>query len=516
MSDKVYSETLPQDVEIPFDVLSLSGITQDSRKVKDGYAFFALDGVHVKGSDYIPQAIENGAKFIVAGEDVVRPDADVEFYNYHTPALMLAMACAKFYAPQPDIMVAVTGTNGKSSVVHFVRQLWTSMGVKSASLGTLGLEGDGISIAGNMTTPEPVTLHEVLREVKQHGIEHVAMEASSHGLEQKRMHGVYLKAAGFTNLTQDHLDYHGTMEAYADAKSKLFGIVLPPDGFAVINADDPSYRDISKGIKLSRMLTYGRSGKEIRLISCMPSSRGQDVRISVFGEEYSFSTSLAGQFQVMNMLCALGMVMVERFDDVECINSLVAALPRLKTVPGRLQAVEGHPNGAGIYVDYAHTPDALETVLNALRPHVSGRLVALFGCGGDRDTGKRPMMGEIAERLADHVIVTDDNPRSEDPAQIRNEILQDILHNVYPEGGAVHTAVSESGVREISPGTVIEEIGGRAEAIEAAIKGLKDGDILVIAGKGHEQGQIFADRTEPFCDVEEARKAIGYLHNEKV
>jgi UDP-N-acetylmuramoyl-L-alanyl-D-glutamate--2,6-diaminopimelate ligase len=396
---------------------------------------------------------------------------------------------AQFYGRQPETIVAVTGTNGKSSTVHFVRQIWEVLGHRAASLGTLGIEGAGVKRAGSMTTPDPVTLHAELATLAQEGITHLAMEASSHGLDQYRLDGVRVKAAGFTNLSRDHLDYHKDMEGYRAAKARLFAEILEPGGTAVLNADVPEYEALKhlceeRGV---RVIGYGRAagGSGLHLVSLEPLPNGQAIEVEIEGVTEKFTLPLIGEFQAMNALCALGLVIAEHPDDAAYIHEAVKALEALKPAPGRLQPVSGHPSGAAVYVDYAHTPDALSHALGALRPHTAGRLVCLFGCGGDRDHGKRPLMGDVAVKLADRVIVTDDNPRSEDPASIRREIL----------GGA--------------PGAL--EIEGRAKAIQVALEGLDAGDVLLIAGKGHERGQIFADRTEPFDDVEEAEKAIGRL-----
>jgi UDP-N-acetylmuramoyl-L-alanyl-D-glutamate--2,6-diaminopimelate ligase len=332
-----------------------------------------------------------------------------------------------------------------------------------------------------MTTPDPVTLHAHLADLAAAGITHLALEASSHGLHQFRLDGVKIKAAGFTNLTRDHLDYHMTMDEYRDAKLRLFSEVLAEDGTAVVNADAPEAALISKicADRKIRCWTYGQAGKDLRILESEPVSQGQKLKLEIMGRRAGLTLPLVGSFQAMNVLCAAGLAAAL---DENKLDDIIDTLPLLEGVPGRLQLVPGHPKNAAVYVDYAHTPDALENILASLRPHTDKRLVCLFGCGGDRDSGKRPVMGQIAARLADLVIVTDDNPRSEDPASIRASILE----------GAPNAL----------------EVSGRRDAIRQAISLLEEGDILVIAGKGHEQGQIFADRVDPFDDGNEAHSAM--------
>ncbi len=390
---------------------------------------------------------------------------------------------------QPEYIVAVTGTNGKTSVVSFARQIWIDLGYKSASLGTLGAigpDGKRIDEGAPLTTPDPVALHRLLDSLAGEGFDHVAFEASSHGLDQFRLDGVRIKVAAFTNLTRDHLDYHGTEEAYLAAKLRLFSEVLPPEGIAVVNVDTAygvrvAEAAASAGRKVWRV---GRAGKEIRLIDAALGPKGQTLSVEVHGERYEVALPLAGGFQASNALLAAGLV-------IACgggQHSTMQALERLETVPGRMQwvgEVGTGESGASVYVDYAHTPDALRTVLEALRPHTKHRLHLVFGCGGDRDAGKRPLMGMLAAALADHTIVTDDNPRGEVPAEIRREIMEGV-----PEGSDV------------------EEIGDRAKAIKAAVGALEPGDALVIAGKGHETGQIVGKVVLPFDDAEVTRAAI--------
>jgi UDP-N-acetylmuramoyl-L-alanyl-D-glutamate--2,6-diaminopimelate ligase len=394
----------------------------------------------------------------------------------------LALSAARLHPRRPEKVVAVTGTSGKSSVADFTRQLFATLGHKSASLGTLGVITSDGAAYGSLTTPDPISLHETLDHLAGEGVTRLAMEASSHGIDQRRLDGVSLSAAGFTNLGRDHLDYHGTTEAYAAAKLRLFDTLLPSDAPAVVNADGP-YADVflqgvrRRGLKL---LTTGSAGDAIRLIEARPDGFRQALTVEAFGRTVRTALPLLGAFQVENALLAAGLVLAVEGEDrtVEVLEGLSG----LKGVSGRLEQV-GETQGALCIVDYAHKPDALSHVLDALRPFTSGRLVCILGCGGDRDRGKRPLMGRIAVEKADVVIVTDDNPRSEDPAAIRAEILK----------GA--------------PGA--REIGDRALAIRTAVDGLRSGDVLVVAGKGHETGQIIGDRTLPFSDHDEVRAAIA-------
>ena len=460
---------------------SIKGITQDSRQVRPGWLFAALSGSRQDGHAYIIDAIRHGATHLLVRRGVVVPPeaAGLVVVESDNPHHDLSVMAAEFYARQPDNIVAVTGTNGKTSTVHFTQQLWQSQNIHSASLGTLGVRGDGVVKTGSMTTPDQVSLHAGLADLAAAGITHLAMEASSHGLKQHRLDGVNLSAAGFTNLTRDHLDYHPDMKDYLNAKARLFSDVLRPGGVAVLNADVPEF-DVLSAITMQRGIavrSYGTAGKDFRLIAREALPGGQRVMLEVLGRKHDLIIPLVGAFMVMNALCALGLAMAGNDD-----QAYVDTLRNIGGAPGRLQLVPGHPKGAAVYVDYAHTPDALDNILRALRPHTTGRLICLFGCGGDRDPGKRPMMGKIASDLADMVVVTDDNPRGEDAAKIRAAIVAS------------------------SPGA--KNIDGRCAAIAYAIDELQNGDVLVLAGKGHEQGQIFADHVDPFDDVDEAEKAI--------
>lgn len=455
------------------DVSSLKGLTQDSRAVEQGFLFAAFEGEQSDGRDYIPAAIKSGATVILAPTGTTLPkDSSAELVTDDNPRKTFAHLVAQFYPNQPDTIVAVTGTNGKTSIVNFVEQIWKSLGFNAASIGTL---------QGGMTTSDPVTLHKNLVALKSDGITHLAMEASSHGLHQYRLDGANVSAAGFTNLSRDHLDYHKDMDDYLTAKSRLFTEVMNANGTAIINADTPQAQTLIDGIN-AKIWTYGRAGEHFKIISLTPTPHGQKCEFEILGERYNLNINLVGEFQILNVLCALALVMSEEGVDHK---KAIASIDNLKGVRGRLENIKGHPQNAGIYVDYAHTPDALENVLNALRPHTDNKLICLFGCGGDRDAGKRAQMGEIANNLADEIIITDDNPRSEDPACIRAAIM-----------AAAPKAT---------------EIGSRREAITHAIQNLTHGDVLVIAGKGHEQGQIFATHTDPFDDAEEVKAAIKTL-----
>ncbi len=462
----------------------IAGLTADSRQVRPGDLFAALPGTRVDGRDFIPDALKRGASAVLAPLGTGLGDARAALVIDSNPQRRFAQAAARFFAPQPGTVVAVTGTNGKTSVANFTRQIWARLGKEAASLGTLGLVAPKRVVAGSMTTPDPVNLHRTLGELARDGVTHVAMEASSHGLDQFRLDGVQVAAAAFTNLTRDHLDYHHDMESYWKAKRRLFSDVMPPRRAAVVNADSPYADDLIALCRRQghRILSYGRTGDAIRLAAVTPTARGQDIELVAAGARHRIHLPLAGTFQAANAVCALGLVIA---CDAASAAKAVAALETLEGVPGRLQHVATTPAGAAVYVDYAHTPDALETILTALRPHAAKRLLVVFGCGGDRDAGKRPEMGRIAARLADLVIVTDDNPRSEDPAAIRAQVL----------AGA--------------PGA--REIGDRHEAIRVAVRELSAGDLLVLAGKGHESGQILKDRTLPFDDAVEARRAVAEL-----
>ena len=464
--------TLASDPEI-------GGLTADSRAVRPGDLFAALPGSKIDGRNFIAEAVDKGAAAVLAPLGTPLADHRAVLVGDDNPRRRFALMAARFYHRQPRAMVAVTGTNGKTSVTDFTRQIWTGLGLPAASLGTIGLISPRLVQPGALTTPDPVTLHQTLAKLADDGVTHAAFEASSHGLSQYRLDGVTIAAAAFTNLTRDHLDYHGTMESYWQAKVRLFTEVMPPRRAAVLNADSPRCGELAELCRKCghRVFTYGVDGNEIRIAGNTPSAHGQTLELIVLGQRFQLHLPLAGAFQASNAVAALGLAIATGAE----IQPAVKMLERLEGVPGRLQKVAERTNGAAVYVDYAHTPDALETVLSALRPHAAGNLVVVFGCGGDRDPGKRPQMGQIAAALADRVIITDDNPRSEEPAAIRTAILAGC-----PGAG---------------------EIGDRRDAIRVAVASLQSGDVLVVAGKGHESGQIVKDRVLPFDDAEEARQA---------
>jgi UDP-N-acetylmuramoyl-L-alanyl-D-glutamate--2,6-diaminopimelate ligase len=465
----------------------IAGIAADSRAVGPGFLFAALTGQHFDGRRFAGAAVARGAAAILT-DDPAALDLSPTMREQITivadpdPRRRFALAAARFYGGRPRIVAAVTGTNGKTSVAHFTREIWGAAGHPAASLGTLGLVSPRGRRAGTLTTPDPPALHHELAALAADGIEHVAIEASSHGLAQYRLDGLSVDAAAFTNLTRDHLDYHPNMAAYRAAKDRLFSDLLAPGRSAVLNRDSgefPRLAALCAGHG-HPVTGYGADRRaDLRLVEARPRGSGQDLAIEIFGRRYELFLPLLGAFQAINALAAFGLATAT---GVACETG-VAALAALSGVPGRLQFVAGSPEGGGVVVDYAHTPDALATVLKALRPHAAGRLVVLFGCGGDRDPGKRPLMGRIAAETADRAYVTDDNPRGEDPAMIRRAIL-----------AAAPDAI---------------EIGDRRRAIAAAIGELGPGDLLVIAGKGHETGQIVGGETLPFDDAEIAADIVA-------
>ncbi len=468
--------------------VEVTGLTSDSREVRPGNLFAALPGTRADGRDFIKDALARGAGSVLAPRGTVLPDghAGIPLVEDDQPARRLALMAARFYTAQPDVICAVTGTNGKTSVASFLRQMWAHAGLAAASLGTLGVTGPGFHEPGRLTTPDPVKLHQILSLLTDAGISHLAMEASSHGLEQFRLDGVRLQAAAFTNLSRDHLDYHGTEEAYFEAKSRLFAAVLPAGAMAVLNADIPQFdalETLCRG-RGQRVISFGTSGADIRIAGARADGLGQRVTLEVAGASHEVHLPLVGAFQVANAACALGLFVATGGE----AGAGLEAAARLEGAPGRMELIGRTENGAAVFVDYAHTPDALANALAALRPHTDGALVVVFGCGGDRDAGKRPEMGRIAAGAADRVIVTDDNPRSEDAARIRIEIL-------VGAGSDGHGAV--------------REIADRGAAIATAIAELAPGDVLIVAGKGHERGQIVGEEVLPFDDREEVAKGLS-------
>jgi len=469
--------TGPLDVEI-------AGLTADSRRVHPGFLFAALPGSEADGRDYVPAALKAGAAALLLPEGShLSIPPEIAVLTTANPRRALALMAARFAGAQPKIVCAVTGTAGKTSTTVFARQLWTLLGHRAGSMGTIGVVAPGYERGESLTTPDPIELHAMLAELARKDVHHVAIEASSHGLDQYRLDGVQLAAAAFTNLSRDHLDYHPTMEAYLKAKLRLFEVLLPSGAAAVINADiEAAARLVEIAVRRKlRLVRFGRKGCEIKLLKQTPSATGQVLELKVLGQQHTVDFPVVGLFQAENLLAALGLVIGSGADP----EKAVGMIDRLTGVHGRIEHVATTPSGGTIYVDYAHKPAGLEAVLTALRPHAEGKLVVLFGCGGDRDPGKRPQMGEIATRLADRVIVTDDNPRTEDPATIRAAILK----------GAPDAT----------------EIGDRAQAIKLAIGALQHGDLLVIAGKGHETYQIVGKTKHPFDDSAVARAAVAEI-----
>jgi len=461
----------------------VTGFALDHRKVVRGSVFGAFKGAVFNGEDFIGQAVDRGAVAVIA-----RPDAIVDrvpLLPDPEPRRLFATLAAKFYAPFPETVVAVTGTNGKTSTVEMARQMWRMLGHRSASIGTLGVTTSDDQVSTGLTTPDIVTFLNNMAGLKRMGISHVAYEASSHGLDQHRAEGVPLAAAAFTNFSRDHLDYHQTMEAYFEAKMRLFEELLPPGKPAVIWTDDPKSDEVIDRARLTGrdVLTVGRRGEIIRLVEQKPTSLGQTLVLEYGGKSHQLALPLIGAYQSANVLTAAGLVLATGAD----WNATFTAMQRVAPVRGRLERAVISRDGVPVYIDYAHTPDALEAAIAALRPHVAkekgARLITVFGAGGDRDQGKRPQMGAVATRLSDVVIVTDDNPRSENPAVIRSAIMA------------------------AAPGAT--EVPGRREAIAEAIRIARDGDIVLVAGKGHETGQIIGDQVLPFDDALVARECAA-------
>ncbi|MEM6565658.1 MAG: UDP-N-acetylmuramoyl-L-alanyl-D-glutamate--2,6-diaminopimelate ligase [Pseudomonadota bacterium] len=471
----------------------ITGLAVDNRNVRPGFLFFALPGAKTHGARFIPAALDAGATAIVTDAEGARvadaalASASAVLIVTDAPREALARTAALWFGAQPQTVVAVTGTNGKTSVATFVRQIWTLLGHKAVNLGTTGVEGDWTAPLAH-TTPEPITLHRTLAQAAEAGVTHAAMEASSHGLDQRRLDGVTLTAAGFTNITQDHLDYHHDFEDYFNAKAGLFARVLPEDAQAVVNID------VERGVDMAAIakargcpvLSVGRDIGDLHLGNIQLNQTGQTVCFKYFGDQHVRRLRLIGDFQAENVMLAAALVIACGADPAEVFDTL----EELETVRGRMQLAATRDNGASIFVDYAHTPDAVGRALQALRPHVLGRVIVVVGAGGDRDRSKRPLMGQAAADHADLVIVTDDNPRSEDPALIRAAVL------------------------EGAPDAL--EVGDRAEAILRAVDMLGPGDALLIAGKGHESGQIIGDDVLPFDDVEQASVAVATLDGRPV
>ena len=466
-------------------VEQFSGLASDSREVKPGYLFAALPGSKANGAQFLKDAVARGAVAVLGPPEVATTAAalGVRFIASDNPRRELGYFAARFFAGQPGTVAAVTGTNGKTSITVFLREIWTALGKRAASMGTIGVVTPSGATKLDHTTPGPIELHRILAALKHDGIDCLAVEASSHGLDQYRLVGTDIAAVGFTNISRDHMDYHPTFEAYLDCKLRLFRELARDGAAAIVNADSDHAQDFiaaakARGLKL---LTVGEKGESLKLLARTPHGDGQSLSVAHGGKTYDIALPLAGAFQASNALMAAAFA-IGLGEEPRAVFAMLAGL---KGAPGRLEKVAYAKSGAPVFVDYAHTPDALENVLTALRPHTKGKLSIVFGCGGDRDGGKRPLMGAMAAKFADRVIVTDDNPRSEDPTAIRKQALAGC------------------------PGA--REIGDRGEAIRAGIADLGEGDALVIAGKGHESGQIVGTTVHPFSDREEAIKAAILL-----
>ena len=480
--------SLDAAIEPQAEAVVVNGLAMDSRAVKSGDLFFALAGSKTDGSRFMEQAIAAGAVAIACehapSSEHFSKNQRVPFVTTPNPRRALALAAARFYPKQPQTIAAVTGTSGKTSVAAFTRQIWQRLGHVSASIGTIGLVSPKRTVYGSLTTPDPIALHRQLDEIAGDGVTHLAFEASSHGLDQYRLDGVRVAAGGFTNLTRDHMDYHPDVAHYLGAKLRLFRDLVAAGGAAVISADHDCSREVIDAARARslRIIAVGRNadgaGEGIRLVDATVDGFAQQLTLEHRGRKYLIKLPLVGEFQIENALVAAGLAIGTGSD----VDAVLASLEHLEGAKGRLERV-GEYNGAPIFVDYAHKPDALAKALQALRPYAKRKLVVVFGAGGDRDAGKRPLMGTIAAENADHVIVTDDNPRGENPEKIRAAIL------------------------DAAKGAT--DIGDRADAIKAGIAGLGPGDALLIAGKGHETGQIVGDTTLPFSDHDAVAAALA-------
>jgi len=461
------------------DQVEIRGLTMDSRQVKPGYLFAAFKGEKTDGRDYIKAAVDKGAAAVLTDRHMSDVEGTVHVVD-DNPRLRLAQMAARFYGAAPQTMAAVTGTNGKTSVASFTRQIWSKLGHSSASVGTMGVESSVFNEYTGLTTPDAVTFQRALAQLAEKGVTHTVFEASSHGLSQHRMDGADISVAAFTNLTRDHLDYHRTFENYLYTKARLFGDILPPSGTAVINIDGAYGREVENLCwgRGQRLITVGQKDAAISIKSITPDGMGQRIVIGYEGRDMEVFMPLAGRFQAENAVLAAGVAIATGADPKDAFMSLEG----LKGVAGRFEVIGKTASGGQVVVDYAHTPDGLETVLKTARDHAFGKMHVVFGCGGDRDAGKRPMMGKLASHYADFVYVTDDNPRSEEARSIRAEILA------------------------ATPGGI--EIADRAEAISTAIQSLGEGDVLVVSGKGHEEGQIVGDQILPFSDVDVVKAAL--------
>lgn len=475
LADLFPEQTFDKNVEI-------NGLSSDSRQIKNGFLYAALQTLSLDGNKYIEAAIDNGAVAILANDISLKSKyQNVCFIKSANPNKDFSLVASRFYPNQPKNICAVTGTNGKTSIADFIRQTIHSCGKNAASIGTLGVIKNNLSpIVFPNTTPETVALHQRLDTLAQEGFDFVAMEASSHGICEYRLGGIKIKVAGFTNLTLDHLDYHKTMDNYYKAKEMLFTELLEDGGTAVLNADSDVFERLNKACIQAgkKVISYGYNGTDIKLLEELPTDNGQKLRLIFEGKERELFIPLAGNFQALNALCALGMASALTHDS----EGIFQAMSRIKGAKGRLEYVGTTTSGGTVYVDYAHTPDALENVIEAMRPHTQNKLHVLFGCGGDRDNSKRPIMGRIAAEKADEVYISDDNPRTENPEEIRRQIMMGCPH-AY-------------------------NIAGREKAIQFAISKLGQGDVLIVAGKGHETGQYIMGKVYPFSDQETIKKFL--------
>lgn len=463
--------------------VEIVSLAADSRRVEPGALFAALEGERRDGRAFVGEALRRGALAVLAATRLPEVEGRAALILDPDPRRALACMAARFFPRQPRLTAAVTGTNGKTTVVSLVAQMWRQAGRAAASLGTLGLDVGNWQEPGTLTTPDPVELHRCLDRLAAAGVDHLALEASSHGLEQRRLDGVDISAAAFTNLSRDHLDYHGDEESYLRAKCRLFDTLLEPGGTAVLPADRPQFGHLAavcrrRGIEV---VDYGRQARRIRLVDQAAEAGAQRLDLVIEGQRHTVRLEMPGDFQTENLMAALGLVLASGLGPREATGSI----DRLTPPPGRMQQVVRTRTGASVVIDYAHTPEALDRALTALRSATEGRLIVVFGCGGDRDPGKRSLMGAVAAARADRVIVTDDNPRTEDPRAIRRAVL-----SAVPDG---------------------IEVGDRRAAIRYGIEGLAAGDTLLIAGKGHERYQIVGDVTIPFDDALEARTAVEAL-----
>ena len=458
----------------------VEGLTSDSRLVKENYIFFAINGAQMDGYNFIDDAIVSGAKALFVENDARGLSEKILIVHSENIRSLYAKLVSFFYHGKPDNIVAVTGTNGKTSVADFCRQIWDFLGFNSASIGTMGVVSKSYNSPSTLTTPDPVFLHTACSRLALEGVKYLAVEASSHGLSQGRLDGLKVDVAGFTYLGRDHLDYHGSLNSYFLAKKRLFSDLLFEDGIAVLNADIKEYAEIADICKRvgKEVFTYGFNGSDLRLTNISYMQKSLKVDFLYQGQSKSFNTKLIGNFQVMNLLCAIGLVLKSGAD----FNDIIEVLNLIRPVRGRLEYIGGENKDVSIFIDYAHTPEAISNSLNVLRPHTKAKLAILFGAGGNRDFGKRVLMGEAASSFADIIYITDDNPRLENPEKIRKDILRGCPN--------------------------AQEIPNRLEAIRSAISSLDSGDVLLIAGKGHETSQILGDTAFPFNDKEIALEAL--------